>query len=120
MIKLQCLRPERLRGEYELAGHEDFALWVIANIRGGKTKVGAMLGSLSGKGELITTNLVCDIHATSDFFIKDYFALRDLKLRTGVTKAKVGGMPYTNDPEAAINFAKELDKLAQKQVVANI
>ena len=115
MIKMECLSPKRAKGAYDFAEHEEFALWVIANIRSGKTKVGAMLRTLAKRGELITTNIGCDIHAASDFFIKDYVVEKELERKTGMIKAGAGGDVLNSDPEAAMNFARGLDKLALRQ-----
>ncbi len=48
MIKMQCSSPKRAKGEYDLEGYEDFTNWIIANIRGGKTKVARIQEEKSG------------------------------------------------------------------------
>ena len=117
MIYMECLSPKRAQGECELATYEDLVLWVIANIRGGKTKVGSMLRTLAEKGELTTANIGYDIHVTSDFFIQDYFELDELKRQSGLIKKRGFGDYRSIDPKMALNFAKELDKRANLQEV---
>ena len=105
--------PEYAKGKHEFRTYEEFARW-YSQIKGLDICVGAALSILAERGSLSTGK----VEGHSDFFIQDYGERMELRTRTGVIKWKGGGYSNSNDLRVGIEFARELDKLAQRREIA--
>ena len=115
MIRVNCLRPKRLKGKYEFSGFEESARWFITKIRSGKNDVGPWLCNLAENGVVRdATGWYC-IEAKSDFY--GGYPMKELAREIGVIKTKWGGDSYPKDPGLALQYAKRLDLLSQGEEV---
>ena len=105
--------PEYAKGEHKFPNLQEFAHW-YAQIKRPGISLGAALCVLAERGYLSTSKI--EVH--SDFFIRGYEERMELEARTGIIKWKGGGYTYINDLRVGIEFAREVDKLAQRKEIA--
>lgn len=109
-VKVKCTRPKYAKGEPEFDRLEDVAKW-LCRIKGlSKGAVGKWLYGLMKNGFAGGHTTRHSIEIESSFH--DYFLAREIAFKVGLLKGRLGGDRYSNDRAVALDFAKEIDKLA--------
>lgn len=110
-IKVTRSSPQGVvRYEYKFAGFEDLAHWLITAklANHGLKGLGAWLCPLAEHGALDISTARCHIEATSD---RLGYAAKELAYNIGLIQGE-----YSRSRELALQFARELDRLASANV----
>ena len=108
-IKVSCLAPKYVKGEYQFTKFQDFLRWLTQIRSLAKGEPGRLLYGLAKTGYLKLSSGHYAIDVVSSFY--DYPIAVEIASKVGLLRPRVGGDSFSNKPELALRFTEELDKL---------
>ena len=107
MISVTCMAPQRSKGNYEFKTYVVFVQWLI-----GERLVGSISKPLTALAERGTWSARTGRHRLEITGPSIGYAAKELGRCMGAIKTRGGDDVYSEHPQVALDFAKQLDETA--------